>query len=917
MEINRRKACLLLTFVFIFVLTCSLQSQEKKVTPTLWTIDDVVNQERAADFNISPDGQMVVWVKNVPDQEKDNRVSHLFLSLTGQSKDSQIIQLTRGHNSESRPRFSPSGQQIAFLSGRKEDSQDEADRAASGQQLWLLDVRGGEPVKVTDLEFGLINYAWLDDHHLLILAREGKTLKEINEKEKKDDSIIFEDQEHLIPQRLFIYCLKEKKWHRLTENRDQITNFYLSPDRKLVITRNNQSLSYVNDRKIKPKFFMIKLEDKDSREIFPEDFFKPDGIFWDKNNQGFYFSVMKTSDPVNETAGADFLYYYDLKTNGYREINLNWEAGLMEPYLLVKNDGFLAPLAAGARPKWRRYYRQAEEFNFEEIEGKHYPHIYSLTGQENGDWIVYNHTTASKPGEWYFGHLEKNKLVVDRSLIELNLNFKSKKIARTEVIKWKGALDEEIEGVLYYPHDYQPGKKYPLFLNIHGGPTGIDMDEFEESYAYYPNLLAQKGCFVLKPNYHGSNGYGQKFAESIRGHYYDYPLEDMVKGIDYLISRGMVDSDRLGTMGWSNGGILSIALLVWTDRFKVGGIGAADVDWISDYGTCAFGVSFDNYYFLGAPWERPDYYRQLSPLFHFKDMKIPTIIFHGTEDTNVPFGQGMEHYRVLQQLGQAPVRFIIFPGEPHGLRKLSHQRRKMEEELAWFDRHFFKSLSPKNEAIKELSPLDLSLKAQSYARSGSSYGLKIKGKLIPEIVGWQDLQVGRFEVTRAQWQAFRPDYKFQPGTENYPVSGIPFETARQYVSWLSQLTGDDYQLPSVAEAQKLMAAAKGNQDNILDYWAGYPVNFDDARALQTAISSLKGLAPLLLPVDRFQPAGDSLIYGLTGNVAEWAIDDKGQGRVIGLSAVHRAGAAREGDYTAPPSDYVGLRVFKTAKKSVK
>lgn len=917
MKINRRLAYILLAFAFIFVLTRFLQSQEKKSIPALWTIDDVINQERATDFNLSPDGQMVAWVKNMPDQEKDSRVSHLFLSLTGRAAESQTIQLTRGHNSESRPRFSPSGQQLAFLSGRPEDNEDESDRTATGQQLWLFDVRGGEPVKVTDLEFGLINFAWLDDHHLLILAREGRTLKEIKEKEKKDDSIIFEDQEHLIPQRLFIYCLKEKKWQRLTENRDQITNFYLSPDRKLVITRNNQSLSYENDRKIKPKFFLIKLEDKTSREIFPEDFFKPDGIFWDKNSQGFYFSVMKTSDPVNETAGADFLYYYDLKANGYREINLGWEAGLMEPYILVKNDGFVAPLAAGARPKWRRYYRQAEEFSFEEIEGEHYPHIYSLTGQENGDWVVYNHTTASRPGEWYFGHLEKNKLVVDRPLVELNPYLKSKKIARTEVIKWKGALDEEIEGLLYYPHDYQPGKKYPMFLNIHGGPTGIDMDEFDESYAYYPNLLAQKGCFVLKPNYHGSNGYGQKFVESIRGHYYDYPLEDMVKGVDYLISRGMVDPERLGTMGWSNGGILSIALLVWTNRFKVGGIGAADVDWISDYGTCAFGVSFDNYYFLGAPWERPDYYQQLSPLFHFKDMKVPTIIFHGTEDTNVPFGQGMEHYRVLQQLGQAPVRFIIFPGEPHGLRKLSHQRRKMEEELAWFDRHFFKSLLPKNEALKELSPLDLYLKAQSYARSGWSYGLKIKGRLIPETVVWQDLQVGRFEVTRAQWQAFRPDYKFQPGTENYPVSGISLEEARQYVSWLSQLTGDNYRLPSVTEAQKLMAEAKSNQDNILDYWAGYPVNFDDARALQTAISNLKRPASLLLPVDRFLPAGESLIYGLTGSVAEWAIDDKGNGQVIGLSAVHRAQAAKEGDYTTPPSDYTGLRVFKTAKKSVK
>lgn len=101
----------------------------------------------------------------------------------------------------------------------------------------------------------------------LILARESKTLKEIKEKEKKDDSIIFEDQEHLIPQRLFIYCLKEKMapadW-----NRDQITNFYLSPDRKLVITRNNQSLSYSNDRKIKPKFFLIKLEDKPAGKSF-------------------------------------------------------------------------------------------------------------------------------------------------------------------------------------------------------------------------------------------------------------------------------------------------------------------------------------------------------------------------------------------------------------------------------------------------------------------------------------------------------------------------------------------------------------------------------------------------------------------------------------------------------------------------
>ena len=114
-----------------------------------------------------------------------------------------------------------------------------------------------------------------------------------------------------------------------------------------------------------------------------------------------------------------------------------------------------------------------------------------------------------------------------------------------------------------------------------------------------------------------------------------------------------------------------------------------------------------------------------------------------------------------------------------------------------------------------------------------------------------------------------------------------------------------------------MAAGKASQDNILDYWAGYPVNFDEARSLQAAISGLKGQGGLLLPVDRFSPAGDSLIYGLAGSVAEWAVEASGQGKVTGLSAVHRARAENEGDYTPPPSDYTGLRVFKTVKKSVK
>jgi len=897
---------LILLIFFSFNLTAAEETRTKGVP---WTIDDVILLERASDFQISPDGSQAVWVKNIPDKEKDRRISHLFLSYL--EKNGETVQLTRSSSSEFHPRWSPGGNLIAFLSNRRDSTSASGGEESKENQIWLLDLRGGEPWKVTGLEFGVLDFDWIDDQHFLVLAREPKTLRELKDKEKKDDSIIYEDQEHMIPQRLFIYCLKENLWHRLTDNKDQINNFFLSPDKNYVVTRNNQSLAYEVDKKIKPKFFLVRLQDKSSQEIFPEKFFKPSDIYWELNSQGFYFTVVRTVDPVNETSGAKFLYYYDLKTGQHQEINLNWDWGLMDEGFMVREDGFIASLASGAIPKWRRYYRKEKEFSFQELEGQHYPHVYGLVMQQKGNRLVYFYTTASVPGQWFSGRLEANRILTENQLGELNSNLKGKKLAKTEVIKWKGALEEEVEGILYYPHDYQPGLKYPLFLNIHGGPMGIDLDAFEESYAYYPNLLAQKGCFVLMPNYHGSDGYGQKFAESIRGHYYEYEIEDMLKGIDYLVAKGLVDSEKLGTMGWSNGGILSIGLAVWTDKFKVAGVGAADVNWISDYGTCAFGVSFDNYYLLGPPWERPDYYLKKSPLFHFKDMKVPTIIFHGTEDTNVPFGQGMEHYRALQQIGQAPVRFIIFPGEPHGLRKLSHQRRKMEEELAWFDKHFFKSSRTENEALKEGSPLDLALKSQKFARNGRAYGLVVKGKTIPETVIWSGVEVGRFEVTRAQWKAYDPAFHFEPGTENYPVNGISFEQAKKYVAWLSKLTGDNYYLPAEEEARKLLALA-GAQDNTLDYWAGYPVNYDDAKLLIEAIGRLKSRGALLLPVDRFIPVTDNLIFGLGGNVAEWAVGPNGQGKPLGLSAVHRA-ASKEA-YAPPPAEYIGLRVFKQPKK---
>jgi dipeptidyl aminopeptidase/acylaminoacyl peptidase len=872
-----------------------------------WNVEDVILQETASDFEISPDGAWAVWVKTVADKDKDARIRHIF--LTSLQKDGETVQLTRGNESEFSPRWSPSGKYISFLSARAEKEKKD-DPESSGPQLWLLDRRGGEPWQVTNVSFGVMSSDWIDDNRLVFLTREAPTWLERERKEKKDTSRIAEDQEHLPPQRLFVLQVKEKEISRLTQNSDQITVFALSHDKKWILSRNNQSVRFEVDKRVKPKFFLVNREDGSSLELFAGPGPKPTAFFWARDDQGFYFTVTRTSDPVNEGPGATLLCYYDLETKSQQDVPLDWERGLFYLGFEVREDGFVASLANGARPKWRRYYRNGESYTYKELEGQHYPQVYALILQKNGSRALYIYTTASLPPQWYSGNLRDNTLQPDRKITDLNPHLAKKALARTEVIHWKGALDEEIEGILYYPHDYKPGVRSPLVVMIHGGPTGVDMDAYDESYAYYPNLMAQRGAFVLQPNYHGSGGYGQKFAESIKGHYYEYEIPDILTGIDALVEKGLVDPDRLATMGWSNGGILSLGLTAWTDRFKIAGVGAADVNWISDYGNCAFGVSFDNYYFKGSPWNETEHYIQKSPLFHLKDMKVPTIIFHGTEDTNVPYGQGWEYYRALQQIGKAPVKFIVFPGEPHGLRKLTHQRRKMEEELAWFDLHFFKSGKVVNEALKKGSPLDIALGLRGVSREGRLFGKQVKGRLVPEVVKIEEFSAGRFEVTRAQWAAFDGKYSYEPGTENYPATGMSLEEARRYVRWLSRLTGLEYRLPTIPEAERL-AKMGGKNEVTLDYWAGYPLNPEDAQLLQAKITEIRGFAPLLLPVDRSLSRGEELVFGLGGNAAEWADDGKGGGKAVGSSAATPVDEVTP--WRPPAAEYTGLRVILDEK----
>ena len=299
------------------------------------------------------------------------------------------------------------------------------------------------------------------------------------------------------------------------------------------------------------------------------------------------------------------------------------------------------------------------------LEGDHARNVSFFVVSDDGKTLVYEYSTASIMPQLYRAQLDGAKITSPVQLTKLNEKLvKSRSFAKTEIVRWQGANNEEVEGILYYPTNYEAGKKYPLITAIHGGPSGSDKDFWSESWAYPINLLTQRGTFVLRPNYHGSNNYGLKWVESICcGKYYDLETPDINLGVDYLIGKGLVDQDKVATMGWSNGSILSTSLITtYPARYKVASVGAGDIEWISDWGNVMFGDSFDSYYFGKSPMEDPELYIRKSPFFKMDKVQAPVLIFHGTADNNVPPAQSWSYFRVLQYYGKVPVKFVVFPG---------------------------------------------------------------------------------------------------------------------------------------------------------------------------------------------------------------------------------------------------------------
>src|ERR1051326_8010204 len=286
----------------------------------------------------------------------------------------------------------------------------------------------------------------------------------------------------------------------------------------------------------------------------------------------------------------------------------------------------------------------------------------------------------------------------------MNAQVADWELGTNEVISWKSGDGTVIEGVLHKPANYDAARKYPLLVVIHGGPTGTSTPIMNPGDRTYPiQMFLSKGALVLEPNYRGSAGYGQNFRALNVRNLGVGDMWDVMSGVDSLIACGIVDPDKLGCMGWSQGGYISAFLTTHTNRFKAISVGAGISNWVTYYVSTDI-TPFTRQYLGGTPWDDPEIYAKTSPMTTIKQAKTPTLIQQGSQDKRVPVPDSFELYRGLQDQ-KVESRLLLYTGFGHGITKPRSNRAVLQANFDWFSHYVWGDEIPKQSALLGSSEL--------------------------------------------------------------------------------------------------------------------------------------------------------------------------------------------------------------------
>ncbi|MCC3859613.1 S9 family peptidase [Pseudemcibacter aquimaris] len=638
---------------------------------------DVFELEWATDPQIR--GDNVIYVRNFMDIMKDRRRSNIWQI---DSDGNNHRPMTTGLNNMRSPRLSPDGSLLAYLSNE------------SGKtQIMMRFMDSGETFELAQLQNGASNISWSPDGSYIAFT-----------------AFAPKEPETYAP---LPSAPKGAEWAKKPVVYD-----------KTLFTRNGSGYGSLGNDHI----FVVPALGGTARQITSGEFNHSSSLSWAKDGSKIYFSANRHDDHIDEPQNSEI---YSVDVNSGEIVALTDRFGADRSPAVSPDGEMIAYLGFDdVRSEYHNshlYVMNIDGSNKRMITDGMDINVESIkwTSRNNEIYIAYSEQSLGKVAKLSFNgrisdvtdkvggtsvgrpygggdfdvdergnvaftigsvHDQSNIAVAGEGQItDLNADLlPHRKLASVEEINYKSSHDNiDIQGWLMKPADFDASKKYPLILEIHGGP----ISHYGPYFAAEMQLMASAGYMVLYVNQRGSTSYGEDFANLLHHNYPNYDYDDVMSGVDHVIGMGNVDEDRLYIAGGSNGGILSSWAIGKTDRFKAAAVIKPLTNWVTGVLNSALARFSFRYEFADALWDNPEEYWKRSPLSLVGNVTTPTMLMTGEEDVTTPIGESEQYYQALKMKGVETI-LVRIPGAGHGIANRPSQLiTKTQHTIKWFDDH--------------------------------------------------------------------------------------------------------------------------------------------------------------------------------------------------------------------------------------
>lgn len=623
--------------------------------------DEIVDRPIPEAPQISPDGRNIAFTVTASGRKGDHPDRAIWFSRNREP----ARRFTGGEGNHQNPRWSPDGTRLLFVSNRKD-----ADKGA----LYLLPVDGGEAQRLGELEGILSEPSWSPDGGLIaILCTDPETDEEKKRKEDKDDPIVYE--EDVKRTRVWIVDPETGIARQLTYGNQSIWGYAWAPDGDRIVVVSTQ-LHVINEAIRQQSLWQLPVSGGLMTHVADVDGGIGSPVV--REVDGKSVVAMRANRTWEDPASS--IWIVPLDGRAAKNLTPDYPGTLTELVADPANrTGLIARFAEGFH---QRLYRiSAAGGQLEPITPKSLSHQGTISGgptlSADGRSMAFVWEATDVPPEVFVADIGGEC----KALSMFGRSFAGR-LYPGEKVKWTSTDGVPIEGILIKPTGFLEGKRVPLIVEIHGGPTWQWEDALMLGWHDWAQMLASRGYAVLLPNPRGSTGYGATFEKLLQNDVGGGEAQDVISGAQAMVDQGIADPDRLGIAGWSWGGYLTALAITQTTMFKAAMMGAGVANLISDH--AAGDIPAANLaYYAEDPYTNWELYARASPVRFAANVTTPTLILHGDSDIRVHPAQGQELYRALKTVG-VPTQFVRYPREGHGLRERAHHIDLMKRIVDWF-----------------------------------------------------------------------------------------------------------------------------------------------------------------------------------------------------------------------------------------